>query len=322
MSELNINQLNWSSFNGLDILILLIIIISALFAFNKGLIKSIFSLAGWIGSIFFTYTLFPNIEPLLLKYMSNFSTLVFGYCGILIMFLIFFGIFNYIVIKSLFYKLQKGIIDKIFGLFFGAMRGTLIVVVLFICFSTIYNIFNNVDDETLNNQELVNSIINDMDETSNDDATDASGNKIKSNFVTKAMSYKFLIFGRDKLIQWLPADVRNNLKNINRLQNNIDSSNVKINVKNKNTIQNSNIKLITAIKTLSNYVDTEDLDSIKMQLTKENTEKMSEYDIGMYTLKLLLNSYKKDYTEGKIPANKALSHNDLIMIENLVEKNQ
>ena len=87
--------------NYVDILFLLILIISVLFAFSRGIVKEIFSTGNWIISGWLAFKYYLEIQPYFLEYIS-----------IVILFAIF---------KLLGYRISSEIgyyIGKTFGPFF------------------------------------------------------------------------------------------------------------------------------------------------------------------------------------------------------------
>jgi uncharacterized membrane protein required for colicin V production len=137
--------MNFSALNGLDYLVLSIMLFSVLFALMRGFVASILSLIGWALSVYLTYKCYPLLEPHLL-YKFNNPALVqpLGYSALLIGFLIFFAIFN-AMISSAVGRIGFGALDRILGLAFGLLRGGLIVSFFFLCFSLFLGAMNGVD---------------------------------------------------------------------------------------------------------------------------------------------------------------------------------
>ena len=123
--------------NNLDIAILVIVIISALIALNRGLIKEILSIVGWIlSTVVIVYTL-PVCLPLAKEYIDN--GIIAGVATSLIIFVVFFIVWIYstssIVGKIRTSKLNG--LDRFLGLFFGVMRAFLLIVLFNIMISWI-----------------------------------------------------------------------------------------------------------------------------------------------------------------------------------------
>lgn len=131
----------------LDYAVVFILICSTLFAFIRGFIGSFLSLGGWILAIYLSYTLFPSIKPLMEeKIKSPVIIVVLGHAGLLIGFLIVFGILN-ILSTNMVKGMTTGIIDRSLGAGFGIIRGAIIISFIFLIVSTGVGIFNGVDQE-------------------------------------------------------------------------------------------------------------------------------------------------------------------------------
>ncbi len=229
------DNVSWASINGFDIMIALIMCLSSLLAFNKGFISSVLSLIGWVLSVLFTYNLFPYLEPLLKKHMSSFMVLVFGYFGTLIVFLFFFAILNFTIATTL-GSLRKSTFDRFLGIIFGTVRGMIVVLVLFLCLSSILNILNG---KKQSEEEL-------------------------PEFIVDSYSYPLLITGQQELLEVLPESLRNLL--VGKQDNN--------KVNNKSVINHQLLKL--TIAKLSDYADNETLNNIGNKVRQSVNDKNEE----------------------------------------------
>ncbi len=123
--------------NNLDVIILIIVAISALIALNRGLIKEVLSIVGWVLATASIIYLLPVFLPLTQKFVS--SGLLAGILTTLIIFIVFFIIWIYstssIVGKIRTSKLNG--LDRFLGLFFGIMRAFLLVILFNIMVSWI-----------------------------------------------------------------------------------------------------------------------------------------------------------------------------------------
>ncbi len=123
--------------NNLDFIILAIVIISALIALNRGLIKEVLSIVGWVlSTIMIVYSL-PVCVPFVKKYIEN--GIIAGVATSLAIFVIFFIVWIYttssVVGKIRTSKLNG--LDRFLGLFFGVMRAFLLIVLFNIMMSWI-----------------------------------------------------------------------------------------------------------------------------------------------------------------------------------------
>ena len=168
-----------NSFNWVDITVLSIVCLSTLLAMFNGFLSSMLSLFGWILSIFLTYHGFPLIQPYLHnKITSELAVIILGYSGLLLFWIIVFGFVN-VAISPLLNELKKGIFDKILGIFFGLMRGILIISFIFLCC-------------TLG----INFILGNSDKNDEDDIPEA---------VKSAQTYPMIKFGKDFLLSIMPS---------------------------------------------------------------------------------------------------------------------
>ena len=121
-----------------DIIILVLIFISALFAFFRGLSLELLSISVWIISFFGSYAYGNNLVNFFNKIVNNIliSTAI-SYVGA---FLVIFVIFSFLTRKfSVFIKdSYVGLIDKSLGFIFGILRGYVIVSLCFFLFDYFY----------------------------------------------------------------------------------------------------------------------------------------------------------------------------------------
>ncbi|MBE6443993.1 MAG: CvpA family protein [Alphaproteobacteria bacterium] len=114
--------------NNLDIIILFVIAISSLIALNRGLIKEVLSIVGWVLATMSIIYLLPICLPFTKKFVS--SGIVAGILTALCIFILFFIIWIYstsAVIGKIRTSKLNGL-DRLLGLFFGIMRAFLLVV--------------------------------------------------------------------------------------------------------------------------------------------------------------------------------------------------
>lgn len=114
--------------NNLDYAILGIVIISALIALNRGLIKEVLSIVGWVLSTVVIIYALPVCLPMAKKFIS--SGIIAGIITSFVLFVLFFVIWIYttssIVGKIRTSKLNG--LDRFLGLFFGIVRAFIFIV--------------------------------------------------------------------------------------------------------------------------------------------------------------------------------------------------
>ncbi len=122
-----------------DVIILVLIFISALFAFFRGLSLELLSISVWIISFFVSYAYGKNLINFFNKIVNN--ILISTAISYVLVFLIVFVIFSFLTRKfSVFIKESYvGLIDKSLGFIFGILRGYVIVGLCFFLFDYFYN---------------------------------------------------------------------------------------------------------------------------------------------------------------------------------------
>jgi membrane protein required for colicin V production len=122
---------NISNLNYFDYSILAIILVSVIFGFYNGFIKSFLGFFAWIISIVLSLLSTPIAMKLLENHIKTKILLnIVAVFGSFILFLVVISIVNSIILKILL-PLRKGIIDISLGGLFGVARGCFISCVLF-----------------------------------------------------------------------------------------------------------------------------------------------------------------------------------------------
>ena len=123
--------------NNLDVIILIVVVISALIALNRGLVKEVLSIVGWVLATMAIIYLLPVCLPFTKKFFA--SGILAGILTALMIFVLFFVIWIYstsqVIGKIRTSKLNG--LDRLLGLFFGVMRAFLRVVLFNIMVSWI-----------------------------------------------------------------------------------------------------------------------------------------------------------------------------------------
>ena len=121
-----------------DVIILVLILISALFAFFRGFSLELLSISVWIISFFVSYAYGNNLINFFNKIINN--ILISTAISYVVVFLIIFVIFSFLTRKfSVFIKdSYVGLNDKSLGFIFGILRGYIIVGLCFFLFDYFY----------------------------------------------------------------------------------------------------------------------------------------------------------------------------------------
>lgn len=122
-----------------------VILISAILAYSRGLVREILSIAGWVLAAIVAYILTPAAEPLV-KEIPVVSDIIGDSCvlSLMVAFALIFAIA--LIIISIFTPLFSGMVQKSavggvdqgLGFLFGVARGLLLVLIAFILYDTIF----------------------------------------------------------------------------------------------------------------------------------------------------------------------------------------
>ena len=125
-----------------DLIYIIITILTIIRCTKRGFVLSILSLARWLLAYVITLFLFPKLKPYLKDTISNEYVLD-----------VLLGVSLFVVIVFIILMINKGIskavtysgmgnLDRIFGFFFGFLKGYIIVVCIFATFNIVYNYKN------------------------------------------------------------------------------------------------------------------------------------------------------------------------------------
>jgi len=118
--------------NPFDILIIVILGYSLVRGLFRGLVKEVSSIVGVLGGFYAAYTYYSVLADLLARFIHdksylNILSFLIIFCGVLIA----VGVLG-VIIKYLLNIAFLGWIDRVGGVVFGALKGVLIVSILFI----------------------------------------------------------------------------------------------------------------------------------------------------------------------------------------------
>ena len=118
--------------NVLDGIIVVVLLLSALFAFSRGFVKEVLAIGGWIGAFFSALYLYDPVKPYVAMYLpkgviADASTFV----GLFVASLVVFSILSH-QIASRVRESSIGPLDRSLGFLFGLARGAIIVIVAYL----------------------------------------------------------------------------------------------------------------------------------------------------------------------------------------------
>ena len=114
-------------YNGIDIILISIILISSIVAAFRGFVKEIFSLFSWIFSIIISFHFFTNFKTILSEYINQkiiIDVIAFGFPFLISLFIC------HLITRWLSPKFNTSEIlffDKFIGFIFGSFRGILLL---------------------------------------------------------------------------------------------------------------------------------------------------------------------------------------------------
>jgi len=122
-----------------DIIFLLLIVYFSIQCFTKGFLLSLVSFLKWVLALIITIILVPKIEPYISNYINNEYVSGIGLgIGIYIVTL-FILILTGKSLGRLFSYTGLGLVDKIFGFFFGIFKGYIFAVCIFSIINWFYS---------------------------------------------------------------------------------------------------------------------------------------------------------------------------------------
>ncbi len=121
-----------SEFNAVDMSILALLALSALIGVIRGFTREFFGIAGWVGAAFVTLWGMPLLKPYMREWVGNafFADIISAMGLFIISFVTFMT-----VIRAMSDRVKSSILgslDRSLGLLFGIVRGSIIMILLFL----------------------------------------------------------------------------------------------------------------------------------------------------------------------------------------------
>lgn len=113
-----------------DVAVIIIILLSTVFAFLRGFIKEFLVLLGWLAAAVITIYLYPQAIELVNEYVKGSKVVSIITVSLLFLtILILISIFNAMILDNL-REMRLGVIDRSLGFLFGLLRGVLLASVI------------------------------------------------------------------------------------------------------------------------------------------------------------------------------------------------
>lgn len=122
----------------------LIIIVSSILAFSRGLVRELMAILGWVGAAIAAYYFAPGVQPLVKElpvvgeFLSDSCELsvVAAFAGVFVVGLIVAALFTPLFSGAV-QRSALGGIDQALGFLFGAARGVLLIAIAFIVYDRV-----------------------------------------------------------------------------------------------------------------------------------------------------------------------------------------
>ncbi|MBK0326831.1 CvpA family protein [Rhodobacteraceae bacterium F11138] len=131
-------------FTIIDGVVALIIVVSALLAYSRGLVREAMAIAGWIAAAILGFIFAPTVEPLIkeVPFLGEFIadscelSVIAAFAAVFAVALIVVSFFTPLF-SSLVQRSALGGVDQALGFFFGVARGILLVAIGFFVYETV-----------------------------------------------------------------------------------------------------------------------------------------------------------------------------------------
>ena len=131
-------------FTAVDGVVAVIIVLSALLAYSRGLVREAMAILGWIAAAFLAFLFAPQVQPLVkeLPVIGDFLSdscelsIIAAFAAVFALALVVVSLFTPLF-SSLVQRSALGGLDQALGFLFGVARGVLLVAIAFFVYQTV-----------------------------------------------------------------------------------------------------------------------------------------------------------------------------------------
>jgi membrane protein required for colicin V production len=111
-----------------DLIVIIVLVVSGIFAFVRGFVHEVLAVASWVGAAFVTLYAYPQVQPWVLGVITvEFIASLLTGVGLFLITLVLFSVLTRILSNRI-QQSSLGALDRSLGLLFGFARGAVIVV--------------------------------------------------------------------------------------------------------------------------------------------------------------------------------------------------
>ena len=131
-------------FTAIDAVVAVVIVLSALLAYSRGLVREAMAIAGWVAAAILAFIFAPQVEPLVkeIPVIGEFLadscelSIIAAFAAVFALSLVVVSLFTP-VFSSLVQRSALGGLDQGLGFLFGVARGILLVAIAFFVYETV-----------------------------------------------------------------------------------------------------------------------------------------------------------------------------------------
>ena len=115
-----------------DLIVIVVLLVSGVFAFVRGFVHEVLAVASWVGAAFVTLYAYPLVQPWVLGVIAvEFIASLLTGVGLFLVALVLFSVLTRVLSNRIQHS-SLGALDRSLGLLFGFLRGAVIVVLVWL----------------------------------------------------------------------------------------------------------------------------------------------------------------------------------------------